>query len=463
MIESLEAILLEVSRRKDIDDGDLSAASKLILYSCCEGLQIERAGIWLLSAASESITCNLLLDRDSIQQTEALTLTRHDFPNYFRALDSERRIAADDAHTHQATAEFSSVYLAPQNISSMLDVPIRHRGKMIGIICCEHRGPARQWTEDEVVFAAAMADLYGRAISAQQRHIYQAELELLNASLEEKVKERTENLQNALTNLTLAQDRLVESEKLAALGSLVAGVAHEVNTPLGIAVTSVSLCQDELRQIRRRFEADDLDAKTFKQYIETVEEGLFLALDNLSRAATLLQDFKRTAADQAANELEAFELCEYIRHMLTPLNGMLKKQGVKISLDLKGEIYLQTYPGIIAQVLTNLITNAINHGFKDLPPNANKQIEVAVWELNNQVMLQVKDNGCGIPADNIQKIFEPFFTTARANGGTGLGLSICYNLINKKLHGTMQVASELGKGSTFSISFPNQANLAQHS
>lgn len=454
MIDHLETILLQVSRQQDIDNGDLSAASQLILTSCCDGLNIERAGIWRLADESQVINCEVLLDQGTFQNTEALVLTRKDFPNYFASLDTERRIAAHDAHTHEATAEFSEVYLTPLNINSMLDVPIRHKGAMVGIICCEHRGPARQWSDDEIVFASAMADLYGRAISAEESQAYQRQLEEINASLESKVEERTRNLQQALENLTLAQDRLVESEKLVALGSLVAGVAHEVNTPLGIAVTSVSLCQEELRKVRQQFESDALDESSFKQFMETSEESLSLAIGNLTRAATLIKDFKLTAADQSSNDIDTINLAAYISHVVSPLTGMLKKKGVQLSLELKEEIKLRTYPGIVAQILTNLITNALNHGFKEDQSYAQKQITVELKRHGNEVDLSVNDTGSGITPENIKKIFEPFFTTARGKGGTGLGLSICYNLIRKNLHGTMMVESQINKGTTFTIQFP---------
>ena len=237
MKETLELILLRVSQSADIDKGELDVASRLIINSVCEGLQITRAGIWLYDEMQTLVQCTLLIDKGNDLDHESLVLTRKDFPHYFEALDSERTIAAHDALTDVATFEFAEVYLTPLGISSMLDVPIRHRGKMIGIICCEHQGKAREWHADEVVFAASLADLYGRAVSANERADYEQRLIEANQTLEQKVIDRTAELE-------AAQEKLVESEKMAALGNLVAGIAHEVNTPLGIALTSVSNCKE---------------------------------------------------------------------------------------------------------------------------------------------------------------------------------------------------------------------------
>jgi len=447
MKESLELILLRVSQSADIDKGELDVASRLIINSVCEGLQITRAGIWLYDEMQTLVQCTLLIDKGNDLDHESLVLTRKDFPHYFEALDSERTIAAHDALTDVATFEFAEVYLTPLGISSMLDVPIRHRGKMIGIICCEHQGKAREWHADEVVFAASLADLYGRAVSANERADYEQRLIEANQTLEQKVIDRTAELE-------AAQEKLVESEKMAALGNLVAGIAHEVNTPLGIALTSVSNCKEELKDIYRDFENDELTEQGFKDFEAICSEGLNLAETSLMRAANLVQDFKRTSADQTSLEIEEIALDEYIPRVCNPLKPMLRKEQVELSIDVTPNLVITTCPGIIAQLLTNLISNAQRHAFGPSVNNDVNRVSVSCSKNAKGIVISVQDNGKGIPEALHKKVFEPFYTTARDKGGTGLGLNILYNLVRQKFNGEIDLTSTLGEGTKVTVCIP---------
>ena len=450
MKESLELILLRVSQSADIDKGELDVASRLIINSVCEGLQITRAGIWLYDEMQTLVQCTLLIDKGNDLDHESLVLTRKDFPHYFEALDSERTIAAHDALTDVATFEFAEVYLTPLGISSMLDVPIRHRGKMIGIICCEHQGKAREWHADEVVFAASLADLYGRAVSANERADYEQRLIEANQTLEQKVIDRTAELE-------AAQEKLVESEKMAALGNLVAGIAHEVNTPLGIALTSVSNCKEELKDIYRDFENDELTEQGFKDFEAICSEGLNLAETSLMRAANLVQDFKRTSADQTSLEIEEIALDEYIPRVCNPLKPMLRKEQVELSIDVTPKLVITTCPGIIAQLLTNLISNAQRHAFGPSVNNDVNRVSVSCSKNAKGIVISVQDNGKGIPEALHKKVFEPFYTTARDKGGTGLGLNILYNLVRQKFNGEIDLTSTLGEGTKVTVCIPVEA------
>ena len=447
MKESLELILLRVSQSADIDKGELDVASRLIINSVCEGLQITRAGIWLYDEMQTLVQCTLLIDKGNDLDHESLVLTRKDFPHYFEALDSERTIAAHDALTDVATFEFAEVYLTPLGISSMLDVPIRHRGKMIGIICCEHQGEAREWHADEIVFAASLADLYGRAVSANERADYEQKLIEANQTLEQKVKDRTAELE-------AAQEKLVESEKMAALGNLVAGIAHEVNTPLGIALTSVSNCKEELSNIYRDFENEELTEQGFKDFEAICSEGLNLAETSLMRAANLVQDFKRTSADQTSLEIEEIALDEYIPRVCNPLKPMLRKEQVELSIDVTPNLVITTCPGIIAQLLTNLISNAQRHAFGPSVNNDVNRVSVSCSRTDKGIVISVQDNGKGIPENLHKKVFEPFYTTARDKGGTGLGLNILYNLVRQKFKGEIGLKSSPGEGTTVTVCIP---------
>ncbi|WP_062063804.1 GAF domain-containing sensor histidine kinase [Cellvibrio sp. OA-2007] len=455
MTKSLYDILLDVSKSSMIDNGDLNAAGLLILTAAIDGLQINRAGVWLFSEDKQVICGKMLIDGDECELDTSLCLARSDFPHYFDSLDSERAVVANDAHTDPCTAEFSQSYLTPLGITSMLDAPIRHRGKMLGIICCEHQGERRSWTNEEIAFASALADTYGRAVSAAQRNDYERQLKEINEQLEQKVNERTNILQEALRNLNHTQAKLIESEKLASLGRLVSGLAHEINTPLGIAVTSSSHCLSELKRVQALYKDEALNEAEFAQFLAELDDGLGLINNNLSRATTLVHNFKLSGSIHASTEEEQFELRSCIDLTLKSLQPLLKKNHIDCQLMPSAEIALNSYPGAIAQIITNLITNSIHHAFSHAEhEHKEKQIRIQLTQTAEQITLHYRDNGCGIAPDIRPQIFEPFFTTARRTGGSGLGLSIVYNLVTQKLGGDIVIDEDQSHGASFRIDIP---------
>ncbi|WP_088329921.1 ATP-binding protein [Lacimicrobium sp. SS2-24] len=456
MQAELENLLLEVSKSRLIDLGDMQQAEELIINSLLRGLRIQRAGVWMLDKEAGGIRCNLVIDLHHQTRDEDILLTRKDFPAYFDALDTERTISADDACSHPATEAFTEVYLKPMGIGAMLDMPIRHRGEMVGIVCCEHIGGEKHWSQDEQSFAAAMADLVGRAISAKERNDYARKLEETNASLENLVQQRTASLEQTLDSLKQAQKQLIENEKMASLGSLVSGVAHEVNTPLGIAVTGASHCQHLLDQLRSKITDNRLTRQALDQHIDSMYQSLNLVTLNLDRAAELVQNFKKTAVDQHNLALTKFELGEYIQVVMSSLLPMLKKHQVNYLLRADEPVAMHSYPGALAQILTNLTNNACVHAFDSNERRNELLIEVTPKQQGGrqQVVIVFRDNGKGMPAAVLKDIFQPFFTTRRGQGGSGLGLSISYNLATAKLKGQLEATSEPEQGTTFTLTLP---------
>jgi len=250
----------------------------------------------------------------------------------------------------------------------------------------------------------------------------------LTKSLNVKIEELTQTHQELTKNVAdLKQTRqeLVQSEKMASLGRLVAGFAHELNTPLGVVVGSASLLQLEAQKINHLMEQEEVEEDELLSAIKNIDEGANLTLSNIKRAAHLVSSFKRTAVDQTSDEVRSFH---------------------------PNELKVVSLPGALEQILTNLLMNSLIHGF-DEGQNAGS-INLNVQLDGDHLHIEYSDTGKGIAQENLGKIFEPFFTTHRAHGGSGLGMYICYNIITTQLQGTITAESTLGKGVVFQIDYP---------
>ncbi|GAA6134544.1 GAF domain-containing sensor histidine kinase [Oceaniserpentilla sp. 4NH20-0058] len=450
MNPSLETLLNKVSKSAVLDQGDLKAAATLVLESVMQGLNVQRCGIWLFQESLSGISCYLLFDTFTGSTVEDLVLNRKDYPKYFEALEEARTIAADDAGQHPATFEFKENYLDVLGITSMLDTPIRHSGDTVGIICSEHRGEVRQWSDDEKVFAGVLSDLFGRAISASEKFGYEQKLIETNKSLEEKVAKRTKHLEQTIEEMKTLQSQLIESEKMASLGNMVAGIAHEVNTPLGIALTASSHLKDGLNKLDKDFSQNAITKDGLRNFLSTSGDAVNLVENNLSRAATLISNFKRTSADQNHFEFEDINLKTYIQKTLTTLVPITKKK--KVLIDIEGDdVNKTTLPGAIAQIITNLVSNSCIHGFANMTEQP--KILIQINEVKDKVQLIFKDNGCGMSDEQKQKAFDPFYTTKRGQGGTGLGLSIVYTLVTQNLNGKISLLPSEKNGLGFELIF----------
>lgn len=451
MKQALESLLNEVSKSPVVDNGDLKAASRLILESVMAGLNVKRCGIWLYQDDLSGISCFFLIDDHLHTIDESLVLLRKDYPSYFAALDEARTIAVDDACTAVETSEFAQGYLDVLGITSMLDTPIRHSGKTVGVICSEHRGVKRQWQEDEMVFAGVLSDLFGRAISAREKLDIEKELIETNHNLEALVAKRTEYLLQSMGKMQELQKQLLESEKLASLGNMVAGIAHEVNTPLGIALTSISFIKDSHLKIANKFSSNTMTRDCLNTFLSSTKNAIELSEENLYRAATLISNFKKTSADQNHFEHESVNIKTYIEKVLSTVIPITKKKSVQI-YTLGDDVEKYTQPGAIAQVIINLVSNSCEHGFEKVCDDPTIKIAVkSVAEDKTEIIY--RDNGCGIKPEDLKKVFEPFYTTKRAQGGTGLGLSISHTLVTQTLNGTISVDSNEGGGTEFRLVF----------
>ncbi|MES2502592.1 MAG: ATP-binding protein [Pseudomonadota bacterium] len=289
------------------------------------------------------------------------------------------------------------------------------------------------------------------ATSLAQVRATEEKLKQYSEGLETTVSERTQALTESLNQLQAAQGQLIESEKLAALGGLVAGVAHEVNTPLGVAVTAASILEETLTDMQTQFSNETMTAEGLQKLIHTAQDSQLMLSSNLNRATKLIKDFKMTAVDQLSENCCEFNVSEVIHALLESLVPETKKIPVTPTLACPSHLTMNSLPGVLTQVLSNLIVNSVKHAFEQ---TAHPQIHIIVYPHEELVIVEYRDNGAGVPESLHQRVFEPFFTTKRGQGGSGLGLNIVYNLVTRKLLGRLEFISSLGQGVHFKLYLP---------
>ena len=290
-------------------------------------------------------------------------------------------------------------------------------------------------------------------------------LRKLNEELEQRVTKRTaelessnDNYRKTLDKLQRTQQDLVRSEKLAGLGNLVAGVAHELSTPLGTSVTLATALADRLAELEKKSERDELDQHSIKEFVTMAAEASKLLTRTLLQSSELIRSFKQVAVDQTSAQRRRFDLGEVIAEVVSTLHHQFKKSPHRISVSIPDGLLMDSFPGPIGQIVTNLVNNARIHAFSE--DNAG-EVSISAMPLDgDQVRLTVADNGRGIPREDLGKVFDPFFTTRMGQGGSGLGLHISYNLATRVLGGRIDVDSQPGEGVRFTLDIPLTAPAA---
>ncbi|HON88010.1 MAG TPA: ATP-binding protein [Spirochaetia bacterium] len=261
-------------------------------------------------------------------------------------------------------------------------------------------------------------------------------IEQYSSELESLVKERTA--------------RLIEAEKLAVLGSLTAGVAHEVNTPVGVSLTAATHLMERLETVQKLSAESKLTRSDFERFLNDAGETIGILITNLHRASDFVQSFKQIAVDQNKDDFRTINLREYIGEIIFSLRPKLKKTPHTVNLEVPADLFWTGYPGMLSQIITNLLINALMHAY---PDGQAGEISIRAYIQNDKLILQFADDGCGIPEEDVNKIFEPFYTTKRDSGGSGLGLFIISNIVSR-LGGSISVSSKIKSGTTFTIELP---------
>ena len=308
----------------------------------------------------------------------------------------------------------------------------------------------------------AMMDLQQQKYELEKQKLTLTEEIDLRRQTEQELLTKQKELERYLDELNMAQERLVGSEKMAALGGLVAGITHDINTPVGIGVTATSFLQERLHQLEAAYQAKTLSPKALEEFINEAKQSTSLLTTNLDRASELVESFKQIAVDQASEAVRTINFKEYLAEVVRSLHPKIKKTKHDINISCPEDLTLNLPAGAISQIFTNLIMNSLIHGFEGIDKGS---IDIEITDDNDDVRILYRDNGRGVSAVQLEKLFDPFFTTKRDQGGSGLGTHITLNLVKQTLNGDIEVTSEEGKGLVYEISFPKnmQAPLAMFS
>jgi C4-dicarboxylate-specific signal transduction histidine kinase len=324
---------------------------------------------------------------------------------------------------------------------------------------------ALQWggAVEMILLAFALADRLQtmRKEKAQAQHdallAERKAVEVLRASerlLEANVAARTQELSDTVVRLRQTQSDLVEAEKLASLGSLVAGIAHEMNTPIGNALVAVSTLDDEARSVSGQVATGAIRRQVLQQFFDQASELAQVALRSCHRAAKLITSFKQVAADQTSEVRRGFSLQSVVDDHLATLRPSLAGARWQIECEVPGDIECDSFPGPLGQVIVGLVQNAGLHAFEG---DRAGTLRITAQTVGDEVELQFADDGAGMSPETLAHVFDPFFTTKLGQGGNGLGLAIARNIVTGILGGALHAQSRSGQGSTFVLRFPKQA------
>ncbi|WP_051534656.1 sensor histidine kinase [Deefgea rivuli] len=445
-------LLLDLANHPAIEHGKLTEFPHVICQAATQILAIARVGLW--QRHTDSLQCIALhLHDEAISEAP---LQQSQLPTFFNWLSEHKSLIAHDALHHPDAWDLAEHYLLPRDIHSILAFPIWSGAEQY-VLLFEHLGNQRNWLPDDVQHASQLADITSRALANHDRHTFQREIHLLNArlieandALETRVTERTQTLE-------LAMDKLVQSEKLAALGSLVAGIAHELNTPLGAALTCSTTLSAESRELHKQMLSNTLKKSSLENYAHTMADASALIERNINRAIELVCDFKQVAVDTASSRRREFDLLGTVNDVVKMFNGQIRHTQHQLSIDIPAHIQMDSYPGPFEQVIANLINNSLLHGFEKKSAGRirlSAQQNQAGW-----VDFCFEDNGCGIKLTLHKKVFEPFYTTKLGKGGSGLGMYITYNIVTGVLGGELTLESEAEQYTRFNIKLPLVAPL----
>jgi signal transduction histidine kinase len=430
----------------DLADNDLQRSALVKLGEQVTNLQQGLTRLALSFATQERLLRDAV---DSNQETMAASINQLSSQMRVREAAAQSRFDQALADVYKKVALVALIFLSliivvGLAIAGSISAPLRElESEMQAIVAGNYeRRVQGVAARDEIGEMARALEVFRENAIARRR-------------AEEELRASKERAETALRDLRNAQQSLIQAEKLAALGGLVAGVAHEVNNPVGISLTVASSLARRCENFASEIADGQIKRSRLAEFIEDNREASNQLVANLQRAAKLIQSFKQVAVDRSNAERRTFDLSQSTEQIVSSLMPGLKRSQITLETDIPEGIVMDSYPGHYGQVLTNLFVNAVGHGLEEVESG---KIRIEARSLSpEQVEILFVDNGMGMTEEIKRQAFDPFFTTRRAQGGTGLGLHIVYTLVTRRLGGQIDLASEPGKGATFRITLPTVA------
>lgn len=436
-----------------IDLGDVDSLAKESLNLLNSAFHLSDASLWLATDQND-VSCVYAERKEDTKITENQLIKSEDYRVFLEQIHSKSYLAY--THTNAMKGQWLKIpdYVYFQSYL----VPVKLNQEIIGFILLRQAPHRVKLDQSSLQFAISIAFAIARTIkSAEMNHHLSANTQQ-GLELQQSVQSQNENIKQLLKNLEQSQKYQVEMEKMEALGHLVNGVAHEVNTPLGVAITALSVMEEHINQLENAYNNQLLDENTFVDFLEGVRPAHKMTSSNLERAAQLVQQFKQTSVHEHHGDVDDINVLNVTNELIESIEPIYASYNVEFILEISENLNIRLNTGILEQILTNLINNSCIHGF-ELSKEDKNLIYIKAIESDKDIVLSYQDNGVGIEDSVASKVFTPFYTTNRLNGGTGLGLSIIYNLITHKLGGDIRVVEqESSIGAHFQIRLPDTSS-----
>lgn len=419
----------------------------------------------LEASEAELRELNATLEKRIEERTEALSQVveeRKQAEELARSREQELatifNLAPDGIAVIDSRGQLSKFNLAAERMFGWTEAEVT--GQMVNMLMPEpHRTIHEQYLRNYQVTGDAKVIGYEREVEATRRDgtPFPCALSVSEFKLQDEIRyvgimRDISERRAAAEAMSAAQQRLLESEKMAALGGLVAGVAHEINTPVGVSVTAVSHLREQVEAFAENYRSGQMKRSDLDSFLSTSSQASDIILDNLIRASELIRSFKEIAVDQTGDDVRTVHLDEYLERIITSLQPQLKNRPVTIVRSIAPELKAELHVGGLAQVVSNLVLNSLNHAFA---PDQPGEIVIDVRRRGRSITINYSDSGKGMTQDVVDRIFEPFFTTKRGQGGSGLGMHIVFNIVTQKFGGLIECTSAPGEGTQFSILIPN--------